>query len=80
MSEKTKVEILVAPGCASHQPTKELVEKEIAASGVQATVQERMIENSTQALQNKFLGSPTVRVNGIDVEPAAREQTEYGLG
>ncbi len=27
----------------------------------------------------RFLGSPTVRVNGTDVEPAARTATLFGL-
>jgi len=29
------------------------------------------IENQEQAKQLNFLGSPTVRVNGVDIDPAA---------
>ena len=26
-----------------------------------------------------FLGSPTVRINGVDVEPSAHQRTSFGL-
>ena len=32
-----------------------------------------------EADRMKFLGSPSVRVNGVDIEPAARERTEFAL-
>src|SRR5438094_180146 len=31
------------------------------------------------ALAYRFLGSPTVRVNGIDVEPSARGSKQFGV-
>ncbi len=27
----------------------------------------------------KFLGSPTIRVNGIDIEPTARDRRDFGV-
>jgi hypothetical protein len=32
------------------------------------------------AQERRFLGSPTVRVGGRDIEPDAHERTEYGFG
>jgi hypothetical protein len=29
--------------------------------------------------EQRFLGSPTVRVNGSDVEPGGEDRTDYGL-
>lgn len=73
------IEILVAPGCSSHQPTKIMIEKVVEKTRVQATVKEIMVKDISQALEIKFLGSPSVRVNGIDVEPESKKQKGYGI-
>jgi hypothetical protein len=31
------------------------------------------------AIAERFLGSPTIRVDGVDVEPAAGERRDFGL-
>lgn len=80
MSTKTKVEILVAKGCASRQQTEELVAKLLVETSIEASVDTIVIEDVEQAVQARFLGSPSVHINGIDVEPAAREQQNYGFG
>jgi hypothetical protein len=37
------------------------------------------VESHEHALQQRFLGSPTVRVNGMDVEPGADARRDYGI-
>jgi hypothetical protein len=37
------------------------------------------IEGADAAEKARFLGSPTVRVNGQDVEPNANARTDFGL-
>jgi len=32
------------------------------------------------AVREKFPGSPTIRVNGIDVDPEGDKQSNYGMG
>ena len=80
MSAKTKVEILVASGCASRQQTEELVAKLLAQTSIRARVETIVVESAEQSIETRFLGSPSVRVNGIDVEPEARDRKEYGMG
>jgi hypothetical protein len=31
------------------------------------------------AVTTDFLGSPTVRINGLDIEPSARQRTAFGM-
>jgi len=31
------------------------------------------------AVSKRFLGSPTVLVNGVDIDPHAHDRTDYGL-
>jgi len=80
MSAKTKVEILVASGCASRQQTEELVAKLLAETAIKACIETVVVADAAQAAATSFLGSPSVRVNGIDVEPEARDRKEYGMG
>ena len=49
------------------------------ALGVQEKVEEIKLTSLDQAQQLRFLGSPTVRVNGVDIDPSARQRTNYGL-
>jgi len=37
-------------------------------------------ERSVRAVTVRFVGSPTVRVRGRDVQPEAEARTDYGLG
>lgn len=39
----------------------------------------RPVETHDAAVRARFLGSPTVRVDGRDVEPGASTRTDYGL-
>lgn len=80
MSAKTKIEILVAPGCTSREKTEEQVAKLLAQTSVNARVVTTVVEDTEHAIMTGFLGSPSVRVNGIDVEEGARGRKEYGMG
>ena len=48
-------------------------------SGVNALVIERIIADEATARAERFLGSPTVRVDGIDVDPHASAGHGVGL-
>ena len=37
------------------------------------------VQDDDHAQQLRFLGSPSLRVNGLDVEPDADQRTGYGL-
>jgi len=36
--------------------------------------------NSVDEAQERFLGSPSIHINGEDIEPDADKRGEYGLG
>jgi hypothetical protein len=54
------------------------VERFAAAAG--ADVRRHRISSLEEARSERFLASPTVRVDGRDVEPGADERTEFALG
>lgn len=51
----------------------------IAEEGVSADVTEIDVADAKMAQELGFLGSPSIRINGIDVEPDARMATQFGL-
>ena len=74
-----KIEVLYVDGCPNHQRTVNRVNLLLRELSLPAELTEVLITDIGSALANRFLGSPTVRVNGIDVEPSARTSTQFGL-
>lgn len=74
-----RVEILYFDGCPHHEPLVGRVPALLHAAGVDAEVVSRRVDSEQQALALRFLGSPTVRVDGRDVEPEAAARSDYGL-
>jgi hypothetical protein len=75
-----KVQVLYFDGCPHYSPTEDLVTETLRAQGIDAEVERVAVTTPEQAQSIEFLGSPTVRINGLDVEPEARIQKGYGFG
>jgi hypothetical protein len=73
------VEVLTFEGCPHAAPALELVERVLADSGVGATVRRVDVPDAEAAAAQRFLGSPTIRVNGRDIEPGVVERDQYVL-
>jgi copper chaperone CopZ len=74
-----KVDVLYLEGCPNHGPTVELAKRVIADLGIDALVEEVEVKGMEDAERFRFLGSPTVVVNGMDIEPGARSRTDFGF-
>jgi hypothetical protein len=72
-----RLEILYFDGCPSHERLLPLLHELATSHGVE--LQERRVESVEDAKAMRFLGSPTVRVDGKDVEPDAQDRTDFGL-
>jgi hypothetical protein len=64
-----KIEILYVPGCPNYEPTFERLQAVLASESVKAGIQGLPVNTEAEAKALQFPGSPTVRVNGDDVEP-----------
>src|SRR6266851_10259905 len=74
-----KIEILYFNGCPNHEPAVERIRQLLREEDVSAEVLEVNVSDASIAQRVGFLGSPSVRVNGLDVEPEARAAREYGM-
>ncbi len=75
-----KVEVLYFKGCPNHQPTVERVRQALAAMRVAVPVEEVEVKDAATAQAVGFIGSPSVRVNGLDIEADARCGQPFGFG
>jgi hypothetical protein len=73
------IELLYFDGCPSHEAFLPRLHELLDRAGVDAPVQQRRVETDDDAQRERFLGSPTLRIDGVDVEPGAGRQTDFGL-
>jgi hypothetical protein len=71
------VEILYFEGCPNHEGARALVERVAAELRVEPEIDLVDVPDADAATRLRFLGSPTVRVDGRDVEPGAEERGDF---
>ncbi len=74
---RPRVEILYFDGCPNLEPTRALVERLARELGVEPQVDLVQVPDAEAASRLRFLGSPTVRVNGRDVESGAAARADF---
>lgn len=74
-----RVELLWFDGCPNHAATRRVVEQVLASRGLDPAMLESIRVDALSVDRVKFPGSPTIRVNGEDVEPHFRDPGSYSL-
>jgi hypothetical protein len=74
------VEVLYVQDCPHYRGTLALVQRVQTDLGIQAEVRTTLIVDQAAAEEARFAGSPTVRVDGRDVEPGSEPASEIWLG
>jgi hypothetical protein len=73
------VELFYLPGCSNHGLAVDLVHSVLRAEGVPVGVDEVPINNYEDASLHAFPGSPTIRVNGQDIENIPADRLAVGF-
>ncbi len=71
-----KVELLYFEGCPGHEALLPRVRELV---GDAAGIDLRQVGSTEEAHAERFLGSPTLRIDGEDVEPGASARTDFGI-
>jgi hypothetical protein len=74
-----KIELLYFEGCPNYAELLPRLRELVAAEGIDEEVELRRVETPEEAERQHFLGSPTVRIDGADVDPTAHDREEFGL-
>jgi len=73
------VEILYFIGCPNYQAARALVERVSSELGIDPEFRMVEVPDAETAERLSFLGSPTIRVDGNDVEPGADARAQFVL-
>ena len=74
-----KIELLYIPDCPNYSPAVRTIREVLCEQGLPQEIIEIEVADSTQAATLGFQGSPTIRINGRDVEPGLSKSSHYGL-
>ncbi len=75
-----KVDLLFAPECSSREETVNSVNEILSALSPQSEIRITIVDSPQKAQALRFPGSPTIRINGKDLEPDADKSLNFGLG
>ena len=79
MAVAARVEVLYVDGCPHREPLLSRLGDVAAQLGIDAAVELTRVGSQEAAERERFLGSPTLRINGEDVDPSAAGRTDYAL-
>jgi hypothetical protein len=74
-----KLELLYFDGCPSYAELLPRLRQLLDSEGIEEKVELRRVETPEEAERERFLGSPSVRIDGEDVDPSAKDRHEFGL-
>ena len=74
-----KIEVLYIEGCCAHRSVVVMAQEVVKELDVDADIEEVQVRSLSEVEHLRFLGSPSVRVDRVDIEPSARGRTDYGL-
>jgi hypothetical protein len=73
------VELLYVDGCPTYPALLKQLQQLMRSAKLSPRLELRRISDDRAARRERFLGSPTVRVNGRDVEPGADKRDDFGV-
>ena len=78
--ESLRIDILYFFGCPNYPPTAVLVREVVATLGFAAEIREIEVAGDAMAERLRFYGSPTIQVDGLDIDPSAAGRSGHALG
>ena len=79
MANEPKIEFLYWEDCPSHPQAWSLLQKVLTELGIEATVEQIEVVTEEDVERLAFPGSPTIRVNGLDIDPDGAAQMGAAL-
>ena len=79
MMKTINVKIISLEGCPATPPTIALVQQTAADLELPIDLLHLTIKTPQEAVAQRHIGSPTVQINGLDMEAEARDLQQFGL-
>ena len=72
-----RIEFLWFDECQNHDAARSLLDAVLAERGIAAPVESVNVPDVVTGERVRFPGSPTIRVNGVDVDPGYADEGDY---
>jgi hypothetical protein len=70
-------QLLWFDGCPSHEAVRSLLLDAVARLAPDTTVEDVDASDAAVAVRLRFPGSPTIRIDGVDIEPGFQDPGDY---
>lgn len=74
-----KIEFLYFDGCPNHETALTNLKEVIFETGIECGIDIIKVEQPEDVTKHRFLGSPSIRINGQDLEIVEDESTDYSM-
>ncbi len=74
-----KITVFYFEGCPNYDPTVTLIQRVLDELRIEAVVESVEVRGSDDAQRLRFFGSPTVHVEGADIDPATEGRSDYSI-
>jgi len=79
MADELRIEFLYWEDCPSHPQAWSLLQEALAELGIESPVEQIEVVTDKDVQRLAFPGSPTIRVNGLDIDPDGAAQMGTAL-
>lgn len=77
--KEPRIEFLFWQGCPSYPVAMRRLREVMAELEIETPIEEIEVANDEEAERLRFPGSPTIRVNGVDIDPVGANQAAVSL-
>lgn len=78
-SDPVRIKILSTKGCVNTPRATLRIEEVSKDLNIPITIEKILISTQEEADTHKFMGSPTILVNGADLDPIMRDNKTFGF-
>ena len=72
-----RIEFLWFDDCPNHKVARELLAELLEEHGIETEIEDVNVSDVETGERVKFAGSPTIRVDGVDVDPGYEDTGDY---
>ena len=77
--KRLKVQLLHTESCHSYQEALVGIKEALKELGLSAELEVILMDSPEKARDYKFLGSPTIKINGLDMEPELEAAENFSI-
>ena len=74
-----KVKVVSLEKCNATDSTMSLIDEVVKEMGVEIDFEHVIVKTPAEANAQRHIGSPTVQINGLDIDPGARAINQFGI-